>query len=1036
MEDRIDIVVTDRIAPSIEGKLFNIAAAAELCDDALIKLRVAVGELQNPFRMINVVLRRTPRFLREVTAETQSLNKALYTYEQRTRRTTTSVRKFTSALKSNSTAAAANSNTLVMRRRGATAGAAAAAASTPAALATTAAAMKKTESAAVSLGGVLRGMFLTYFAFAAAERILTLADSFTELSNKMRIVTAEGETTSEALQKVFAVAQRSRTSLDATVTLYQRLSLAMRHLNVTADEVAEVVETVSKALIAGGATAQETTSAVRQLSQAFNKGKADGDEFRSMMENAPLLMDLVAAEMGLARHELLGLAEQGKITAEVMFNAFSDVSAVQQDFSKVNLTLGQSVTRLNNSLTMMLGKINEASNATSTLAQIIDQFAKNIEVALPLAVAAIAGLIGATVPAAAVFTGIVAKVSLLGAALIATAKLAIEFYNSLTGNDFNLTQVFGFLMESIYSIDRAIKSVVDKARSLGDEFAKISGLAFFSWLERNERGGGLALDSTSQMQQMIANSRSQEESDPFALAESKYGKEVADMMRWNKERERMTVSVENALVPTARLQEVQKRLNAAKEAGYEVGAKFRELVERQVLVDERAAHMNSLLASEYDKQQGSVQQLSDRVEALHLLYTETGVEAYRREMESVNDELEKQRKILHMTSQEYASYLAKLAEEERLTKLRETVISRTTGARRDLLDMMRITREEMAKDMANVRIYAKLLQSLQSQLEALSSLEEDSTKSPRRSRGSSTSGEIGPYAVAYTQRLAAVRDMSQELRGEQDALNELFRQGALSTETYRQQTAAVTAEIMRLNIRTKEGATLVDSWNLAFATLAAELPVITEEIAYVWTDAMQRMADGTGALIAEWAVFRESMSFIDMFRQVVAQMIEALVSLTAQYMMVGIARQFAGFFAPEPTLTTGASNGLAQEPALPFLDMDTFAGGGFTGYGSTSSPAGVVHGQEFVVNAQATARNRGALEAMNAGHSMMPNIVINNNSSASVRVDSVSPDEIRLIAEDVVTKRAGSVVAREIVNPNSNVSRSLRKSTTARRRGA
>lgn len=44
-----------------------------------------------------------------------------------------------------------------------------------------------------------------------------------------------------------------------------------------------------------------------------------------------------------------------------------------------------------------------------------------------------------------------------------------------------------------------------------------------------------------------------------------------------------------------------------------------------------------------------------------------------------------------------------------------------------------------------------------------------------------------------------------------------------------------------------------------------------------------------------------------------------------------------------------------------------FASGGYTGDRSTRAPAGIVHGQEFVVNAQATRRHRDLLEAINRG---------------------------------------------------------------------
>jgi len=72
-----------------------------------------------------------------------------------------------------------------------------------------------------------------------------------------------------------------------------------------------------------------------------------------------------------------------------------------------------------------------------------------------------------------------------------------------------------------------------------------------------------------------------------------------------------------------------------------------------------------------------------------------------------------------------------------------------------------------------------------------------------------------------------------------------------------------------------------------------------------------------------------------------------------------------------------------------------FEEGGYTGTGGRKAIAGVVHGQEFVVNADATARNRAALEAMNAGRDMPAaggavnnTYIYNNASDTTVREES------------------------------------------------
>jgi hypothetical protein len=66
----------------------------------------------------------------------------------------------------------------------------------------------------------------------------------------------------------------------------------------------------------------------------------------------------------------------------------------------------------------------------------------------------------------------------------------------------------------------------------------------------------------------------------------------------------------------------------------------------------------------------------------------------------------------------------------------------------------------------------------------------------------------------------------------------------------------------------------------------------------------------------------------------------------------------------------------------------------------------------------------------------VPSVVINNNApGVTVRAESISESEVRLIAEETVMKQAGRVVASELRNANSPVSKSLRQNTTASTKG-
>lgn len=123
-----------------------------------------------------------------------------------------------------------------------------------------------------------------------------------------------------------------------------------------------------------------------------------------------------------------------------------------------------------------------------------------------------------------------------------------------------------------------------------------------------------------------------------------------------------------------------------------------------------------------------------------------------------------------------------------------------------------------------------------------------------------------------------------------------------------------------------------------------------------------------------------------------------------------------------------------------------FARGGYTGNGPANQMAGVVHGKEFVMNAGATSRigveNLQALQRGAASVQTTNNVsgggvsvtIQNYGTSKTYEKQQLSANEIRIIARDEVAKGAPDVISAEIGNPNSKVSKSLGKNTLASRR--
>ena len=105
-----------------------------------------------------------------------------------------------------------------------------------------------------------------------------------------------------------------------------------------------------------------------QLTQAMAAGRLQGDEFRSIMENAPLLAQAIAKYMGKTVGELRELSSEGLITADVIKNAmFAAADKIDTRFKNMPRTIGEIWISIKNQAIKyhdpVLVKINEIANS-------------------------------------------------------------------------------------------------------------------------------------------------------------------------------------------------------------------------------------------------------------------------------------------------------------------------------------------------------------------------------------------------------------------------------------------------------------------------------------------------------------------------------------------------------------------------------------------------------------------------------------------------------------------------------------------------
>lgn len=224
-------------------------------------------------------------------------------------------------------------------------------------------------------------------------------DQLTQLRARINLINDGSQSTAEIMDKVFSAANRSRGSFLDMADSVAKLNMLAKDAFTSNDEAIYFVEQLNKQFKIAGAGVQETTSAMYQLTQAMAAGKLQGDEFRSIMENAPMLAQSIAQEMGLSVGQLKEMSSQGLITADIIKNAlFASAEETNAKFAEIPMTFQDIGTKLQNDLIAAFQPVmEELGNMTSSDAfmSVLNELAFSFKVVAAAAQVSIAIIKGA-----------------------------------------------------------------------------------------------------------------------------------------------------------------------------------------------------------------------------------------------------------------------------------------------------------------------------------------------------------------------------------------------------------------------------------------------------------------------------------------------------------------------------------------------------------------------------------------------------------------------------------------------------------------
>lgn len=311
----------------------------------------------------------------------------------------------------------------------------------------------KASAAAGGLGKI--GSVLAGFAsLSFAKSMLDTADAMQSINAQVRQVVSSESEYLAVQRQLLDVANNTRASLESTANLYVSTSRALKDYGYTQQEILTFTEATNNAMAIGGVQAQQQAAALMQLSQALGSGVLQGDEFKSIAEAAPILLDTIAEYMGKSRAEIKKLGSEGQLTADVIFKAISGASEkFGEQAAKMPMTMGQALTVFSNNWQSMVSKLLNDSGAMSGIAAVIKLIADNLNLVVPIVAGFAVAVAAAVAPTLALNVALLANpFGIVAVAIGAVIGLIAQFGDEI--------DVFGDGWSNLSDVIQAVWQII------------------------------------------------------------------------------------------------------------------------------------------------------------------------------------------------------------------------------------------------------------------------------------------------------------------------------------------------------------------------------------------------------------------------------------------------------------------------------------------------------------------------------------------------------------------------------------------------
>lgn len=240
---------------------------------------------------------------------------------------------------------------------------------------------QKTTTAFDTIATGIKGFIGLQVASKLGEWGKAFIDTATQvelLQSRIELYTSSSTEATQIFGQLVQQANRAGTDLQTAAQSFQRFAAAGNDVGISNQVILQFTDNLQKMARISGASSQEASAAIYQLSQAFASGRLQGDEFRSVSEQLPTVLQVLAKQMGVTTGELKQLGSDGEITRDKLLllnNATDDINA---QFDRMPRTVDQAATALQNNLSVAIAELDQQIGASKFLAKFLDLLAGGV----------------------------------------------------------------------------------------------------------------------------------------------------------------------------------------------------------------------------------------------------------------------------------------------------------------------------------------------------------------------------------------------------------------------------------------------------------------------------------------------------------------------------------------------------------------------------------------------------------------------------------------------------------------------------------